>query len=696
MTDTSNPLTQKMPQWIEPSGDKTGIFLTNSLTLQKQELKTSQKDSRALNWYMCGPTVYDFSHLGHARTYVGFDIIRRILEDYFQYNINYVVNVTDVDDKIIKKANLEMAWKVLGWAEQGNVKSEVIADARVKLEKDKATSVREECLTTFQLNELTEAIKTAAGGQFTEEQRNAQPDTNAISRKYEALFWEDMHTLNVKPPTSITRVTEYIPQIVDYVQKIIDNGFAYASNGSVYFDVQKFKQSSNHDYGKLEPWATEQIDRLEDGEGEWSQQQGETKSDKKTPFDFALWKSSRPGEPAWDSPWGKGRPGWHIECSAMASDLLGDRLDVHSGGVDLKFPHHDNELAQSEAYYNHEQWVNYFLHTGHLHIDGRTMSKSKKNFITIREGLEWFSSNQMRILFLKKLFNEPMDYSKSSMDEAKAVERMFANFFQNVKALIRDQNARVLQSWRPAELELHNLLAETQQKTHIFLSDNFNTKAVIEMFLELVNKTNVYMTTVEEPRAPLLQQIAQYITRIFRVFGLIDANDYGFNVGGEESGGRFESLLNIVCSFRDEVRANARSKKDRDALEVCDKIRDEQLPELGIRLEDSGKQTVWKLEDPEVLKVEIRRKKLEAEQKAEEKRRLAEIQAQRKREKEERAKKPPQELFKNDEQFSQFDENGIPTHTADGEEIAKKKRKKLEKMWSTQKKLHDAYLKQLE
>ena len=307
--------------WGKPADVATesasSLHVINSLTTNKDKFVPSKN---TVTWYMCGPTVYDNSHLGHAKSYVQFDILRRIMTDYFGYKVHLCMNITDIDDKIINRSNEEKK-------------------------------------------------------EFFE-----------FSRYWETQFFDDMAALNVRLPNVVTRVSEYVPEIVAFIEKIIARGFAYEANGSVYFNVIKFSKDPKHTYAKLEPTSFGDADKLAEGEGNLGAGQESEKVNKQ---DFALWKKSKPGEPSWDSPWGKGRPGWHIECSAMAHEIFKDfPIDIHSGGCDLKFPHHDNELAQSEAYYSCDNWINHFWHTGKLFIDGLKMSKSLKNYITIKQILK--------------------------------------------------------------------------------------------------------------------------------------------------------------------------------------------------------------------------------------------------------------------------------------------------------------------
>ncbi|KER21940.1 hypothetical protein T265_09842 [Opisthorchis viverrini] len=287
----------------------------------------------------------------------------------------------------------------------------------------------------------------------------------ALARNFEDEYHKDMQALNILKPDVLVRVTEFIGQIIEFIQRIIENGFGYvAASGSVYFDTNKFACDPMHFYGKLVPTAYGDTEQLAAGEGELA-----AGGEKRSPSDFALWKSSKRGEPAWPSPWGLGRPGWHIECSVMASNVLGDSMEIHSGGVDLRFPHHDNELAQSEAYFGHSHWVHYFLHSGHLTISGCKMSKSLKNFITIRDALKCHSARRLRLTFLLHSWRDTMDYSQDTLAEAISYEKTLVDFLYNATNLHLLANtlaASCRQSSHSSEHPLRSHLAKTQQEVY--------------------------------------------------------------------------------------------------------------------------------------------------------------------------------------------------------------------------------------
>jgi len=602
----------------------------NSLTRKKEPFVTENGD-RTVRWYMCGPTVYAPSHMGHARTYLGFDIIRRILTNYFNYDVLLVMNVTDVDDKIIARA-----------AENG-----------------------EAC--------------------------------SSLSSRFEREFHEDMESLGVIPPDVLTRVTEYMEEIVTYVENIIKKGCAYESNGSVYFDVEAFGKEGC--YPKLVP---EQMKSEAETDQEFS-------SDKHSPRDFALWKTSKAGEPSWPSPWGEGRPGWHIECSAMASSVLeplgGDKMDVHSGGIDLAFPHHDNEMAQAEAHGSCTQWVNYFIHAGHLHIKGFKMSKSLKNFISIRQALEEHSPRQIRLCFLMHKYNSPMDYGDNTMQHAVEKEKTLLEFFHNVKAALRAiphvaieiQNKIKTQHLATA---LRLSVIKTRSQVHVALRDDFDTPAALAAIVDLIKKTNVYLEESVPPIASVLRLSATCVTDVLRVFGLADDGaSIGFAPEGGGGPSREETLapvLDALLSFRSRVRDRARENNAKGVLEACDAFRDEALPPLGIRLEDKPTNSVWKLDDPLLLLKEKQAKSLEKERK-----RLEKLAME-----EEKAKKelsngmPPGEFVRtlmSDDgktpKYSSYDDvTGMPTHWHDGEKLNKSQEKKSKKEFQAQAKKYEKYL----
>lgn len=628
----------KMPQAFDSNMDIMDrmhpLKVVNSLTRSK--VRFVPKDAKRVLWYQCGPTVYAASHLGHARTYVQLDIIRRITQDYLGYNVVLCQNITDIDDKIIIRSS------------------------------EQKVGFRE------------------------------------LAAANEEDFFDDMNKLGVRLPDLVTRVSEYVPEIIDFIQDLCNKGFAYPSNGSVYFNTRAFEKGG-HKYGKLVPEQIGNSELLAEGEGALT-----AGDEKKNATDFVLWKKTKEHaddgvvEPAWDSPWGSGRPGWHIECSVMSKSALEtfgtNVVDVHAGGVDLKFPHHENEIAQSEGRCDCDQWVNYWLHTGHLNIHGLKMSKSLKNFVTIKEALQTHTSRQLRFLFLLHRYNVPMDYGDGTMNQAVSIEKIFSEFFLNIKAVLRRLGLSGPQHVGDKERSMLLALEDAKEKVHSSLLDDFDTPSSISALLELVRHTNRY---VEESTASssVLMSVGRYITSILRVFGLIpEGTDVGFPL---ESGGGVENkedllspYLDALTKFRENVRVAAIGGDSKAVLKAADELRDLILPELGVRMEDKGSGadvvSVWKLEDPEVMRMERQRKEAEKAAKEQEK----EANRRRLKEKEERNKIPPSEMFrKQTDLYSVFDEStGIPTHDAKGEPLSKKMVKRLEKEYDKQKEAHAKYL----
>lgn len=556
-----------------------------------------------------------------------------------------------------------------------------------------------------------------------------------LTQKYENRFMEDVRALNVLDPDEITRVTEFVPEIVSFVERIVEHKFAYATpDGSVYFDISAFEAAGNS-YARLEPWNRNDSTLQSEGEGSLT----DKSVAKRSSADFALWKASKSGEPSWPSPWGNGRPGWHIECSAMASSRLGKQMDIHSGGIDLAFPHHDNELAQSEAYWSdkcsHDQWVNYFLHMGHLSIQGSKMSKSLKNFTTIKESLEkgdW-TTRSLRIVFLLGAWKDGIEITDAVVKAGSAWEEKVNNFFLKAK----DPATK----YAPASEDdtLATTLKSAQDSVHQFLCDSFNTVAAMYTISELITKHNSMdksKVSAEGSRA-----VAKWITSMVNIFGLngssspdsdsigwsgIDIQDdakpylyplsamrdslrqaaknktlskeYMASVveGGsdkvkkevadyEQQQNKFKDMFTDFCTKVSSVDESDNASKE--ILALCDQLRDTDLFDSGIYLEDREGQPALVRPVTKDL-IQLREAKVaRARQKELDK----EARQQEALKKAEKGKLSHLIMFRTSD-YSEWDEDGVPVKNAQGEEINKSQRKKLRKDWERQKKAHEAYL----
>ena len=462
----------------------------NTLTRKKEEFIPLEEGK--VKMYVCGPTVYNFIHIGNARPMIVFDTVRRYFE-YKGYDVNYVSNFTDVDDKIIKKA-----------IEEGTTAQE-------------------------------------------------------ISQRYIAECKKDMEGMNIKPATKNPLATEEICGMVDMIQNLIDKGYAYEKNGTVYFRVRQFK-----DYGKL---SHKNLDDLRSGERSLLVTGEDEKED---PLDFVLWKPKKEGEPAWESPWSEGRPGWHIECSEMSKKYLGEQIDIHAGGEDLVFPHHENEIAQSEAA-NGKEFARYWMHNAFLNIDNRKMSKSLGNFRTVREISEQYDLQVLRFFMLSAHYRSPLNFSADLMEASKNGLERIVNAADNLKYLI---SAATAQEMTAEEKEAFAKTDEFVKGFEAAMEDDFNTADAVAAVFDLVKYINTNVSAQNSKEC--LQSYLDLLVKLCDVLGLIVDKK--------------EELLDEEIERLIEERQAARKAKN---FARADEIRDELLSK-GIILKDTREGVQWK------------------------------------------------------------------------------------------------------
>lgn len=464
----------------------------NTLSRRKEEFQPLHPPN--VNMYVCGITPYDETHLGHGRAYVTFDIIQRYLE-YSGYQVKYIQNITDVDDKIIAKG-------------QGS---------------------RGKC--------------------------------QEIVEKYTASYFEVMDKLNVRRADIYPKATEHIEEMVRWIGGLVERGFAYELDDGVYFEVDKFE-----DYGKLSNRKKEEQE---------SGARVEVRGAKRNPLDFALWKKAKEGEPSWPSPWGEGRPGWHIECSAMSTKYLGEQFDIHGGGMDLEFPHHENEIAQTEALTGKIPWVKYWVHNGFVNINKQKMSKSLGNFFTLREIFDKFDPMVVRFFLLMTHYRSPINYSDVEIESAGEAFERIRGFIQDIDFLLEKTSEEA------PEIEVEDIdeeLMPYREKFKAAMDDDFNTAGAIAAIFDMIKFCRITLDEGEAEKE-CLELMKRSVLELCGVLGLEILITKQYAVSTEI----IEGLIN--------ERENARKLKD---FKLADKIR-KQLAEQGIELEDTAYGTKWKV-----------------------------------------------------------------------------------------------------
>ena len=456
------------------------LQIYNTLT-RKKEVFTPIEAGK-ISMYVCGMTVYDLCHLGHARVLVVFDTVTRYLR-YSGYEVNYIRNITDIDDKIIARAN-----------ENGE-----------------------------SIGDLTE--------------------------RFIAAMHDDTAALGVLPPSDEPRATRSMPDIISMVQTLVDKGAAYAAeNGDVYYDVSTFAS-----YGQL---SGKKLEDLRAGE------RVAVDENKDDPLDFVLWKAAKPGEPSWDSPWGPGRPGWHIECSAMSTCCLGNHFDIHGGGQDLQFPHHENEIAQSEAATG-EHFVNLWMHNGFVRIDDEKMSKSLGNFFTVREILKHYKGEEIRYFVLASHYRSPLNYSDQLLDSARAALN------------------RLYTALRGINVSGNVETTEYSERFNKAMDDDFNTPEAIAVLFELANHVNRERESSPENAVKLASELKQ----LANVLGLLESDVESYLQAGAGDADDAEKIESLIAQ-----RLTARAEKN---WAEADRLRDE-LQAMSVVLEDKDGKTIWR------------------------------------------------------------------------------------------------------
>jgi len=467
------------------------LSIYNTLTRKKEEFIPISPDE--VRMYVCGPTVYDYFHIGNARSFIMADVLRKYLE-YKGYNVKYIMNLTDIDDRIIKKS----------------------------------------------IEEKIEA--------------------KLVAEKYTKAFFDDIEKLKVKQADVYPKATDHVQEIVDFIKQLEEKSFAYNVDGNVFYDVSKF-----HDYGKL---SGKKLDELEAGA------RVEVNEEKKNPLDFALWKKAKEGEPFWESPWGKGRPGWHIECSAMSGKHLGETFDIHAGGNDLIFPHHENEIAQSEAA-TKKKFVNYWIHFGFLNINNEKMSKSLGNFFTARDVLKLYSAESIRLLFSQTHYRGPLEFSDELLESSQKGLEKFEN-------LIEKLNPHTSSPLKGEEINPNFGFDKYYKDFETAMNDDLNTPQAVAVLFDFVRDVNKAIAEKENLPSEFYSNVKEFLSKTAQgVLGIVDLEK------SEAQGSSVEKeLIELLIGLRN----GARKEKN---FALSDKIRNE-LNELGIELKDSKEGTTYK------------------------------------------------------------------------------------------------------